>query len=54
VEGAANEALVRFMAERLGVSPRAVRLVAGKTGRTKVLAVDGIGAPEALARLLPP
>ncbi len=52
VEGAANEALVRFMADRLGVPRGAVRLVAGETGRTKVVAVDGIGTPEARGRLL--
>jgi len=52
VDGAANEALVRFLAERLGVPRGAVRLVGGEAGRTKVVSVDGIGVPEARARLL--
>ncbi len=54
VDGAANEALVRFLAGVLGVSRGAVRLVRGQTGRTKVVAVEGIGVSEARARLLPP
>jgi uncharacterized protein (TIGR00251 family) len=52
VDGAANEALVRFLAERLGVPRSAVRLVSGEAGRSKVVAVDGIGMSEARARLL--
>lgn len=52
VDGAANEALVRFLAERLGVARNTVRLVAGETARTKVVSVEGISAPEARARLL--
>lgn len=41
VDGAANEALVRLLADSLGVSPRAVRVVAGATSRTKTVEVDG-------------
>lgn len=54
VNGAANEALVRFLAERLGVARGAVRVVGGATGRSKVVAVEGIGVAEARARLLQP
>jgi len=54
VDGAANEALVRFLAGVLGVPRGAVRLVHGTTGRTKVVTVEGIGLAEARARLLPP
>jgi uncharacterized protein (TIGR00251 family) len=50
-EGAANEALVRFVAERLGVPRGAVRLEAGAAARAKVLSVAGIGAAEAARRL---
>ncbi|HEU5039427.1 MAG TPA: DUF167 domain-containing protein [Gemmatimonadales bacterium] len=53
VDGAANEALVRFLAETLGVPRSAVRLVAGVGGRSKVVEVDGVGVAEARARLLP-
>ena len=51
VEGAANEALARFLGKALGVPPSAVRIVAGATGRNKVVAVAGLDAAAALARL---
>jgi uncharacterized protein (TIGR00251 family) len=51
VDGAANEALVRFLAERLGVARSAVRLEAGAGGRSKIVAVDGIDLLEAQRRL---
>ena len=37
VEGAANEALARFLGKTLGVAPSAVRVVSGTTGRNKVV-----------------
>jgi uncharacterized protein len=52
VDGAANEALVGFLAKQLAVPRSAVRLVGGVAGRIKVVTVDGIDAPEARARLL--
>jgi hypothetical protein len=51
VEGAANEALVRFLAETLGCPRSAVQIVRGQTSRHKTVAVAGVGAAEALARL---
>lgn len=54
VGGAANAELVRFLAERLGVRKDAVRLVAGASGRRKVVAIEGLEAAEALRRLLTP
>ena len=51
VDGAANEAVVRLIAERLDVPLSAVRLVQGATGRTKVVTVDGIGLELARSRL---
>lgn len=46
VDGAANEALVRFLAHELGVKRAAVSIVSGEKGRRKVVAVEGIGAVE--------
>ena len=44
VDGAANEALVRLLAEALKVPERSVRVVAGATSRSKVVEVDGTTA----------
>ena len=51
VDGAANEALVAFLAESLGVRSRDVRLVSGASSRAKVVEVLGVtrGRVEALA-----
>lgn len=49
VEGAANEALVRFLAETLGCPRSAVTLVAGATSRRKTVEVLGI-APDVVRR----
>ena len=50
VDGAANEALVELLADRLGVSRRAVRIVGGASGRSKTIDVDGVTI-EAVRRL---
>ena len=42
VENAANLGLVDFIAERLGVAKRSVRIVSGLTSRRKVLEIDGV------------
>ncbi|HEU4563477.1 MAG TPA: DUF167 domain-containing protein [Gemmatimonadaceae bacterium] len=44
VDGAANEALAELLAEVLGVRAGAVRIVSGRTGRTKLVEVDGVSA----------
>jgi uncharacterized protein (TIGR00251 family) len=41
VEGAANAALLRFVAKRLGVPASAVQLLRGHTSRHKQIAVEG-------------
>ena len=48
VDGAANDALVDLLAQSLGVARRAVRIVAGATGRSKVVDVDGVLAAQVL------
>ena len=49
-KGAANAALERLLAERLGVPRSAVELLSGKTSRLKTVRLSG--DPEALAQRL--
>lgn len=46
-DGRANKALIETIAKALGVSRSAVRVVGGKSGRLKLVEVEG-KAPEAL------
>ena len=50
--GIANEALINFIAERLGIAKKAVKLSRGRTGRSKTVAIEGMSAEEARQRLL--
>lgn len=49
VEGAANTALVRLLAEELGVARRDVRIVAGASARRKLVVVDGLSREAIVA-----
>lgn len=51
VDGAANEALVRFLAERLDVGRPAVAVTSGSGARSKTVIVTGL-TPEQAARRL--
>jgi uncharacterized protein (TIGR00251 family) len=51
VDGAANEALVAFIADELGLARRQVRIVSGFGSRNKVVEVDSEARP-ALDRIL--
>jgi uncharacterized protein (TIGR00251 family) len=51
VEGAANAALVAFLAETLGVRKSQVELVAGHSARHKRVRVTGLARAEVEARL---
>jgi uncharacterized protein len=52
VGGAANSALLRLLADELDVSRSSVRLVAGATGRQKLIVVDGL-LPQDVANRWP-
>jgi uncharacterized protein (TIGR00251 family) len=51
VDDAANEALVRFLAEELGLPRGAVQLLRGSTSRHKVVFLRGLNPAEARERL---
>ena len=53
VEGAANDALIAFLAERLSVARRDVRIVSGERGRQKRVSIAGVGAAHVLRALTP-
>jgi uncharacterized protein (TIGR00251 family) len=51
VDGAANAALIEFVAERLGLAKSRVRIVSGPTSRRKVVEVDGVSVEQLAAAL---
>lgn len=51
VDGKANQACIRFFAERFHVPVSAVRILRGQTGRDKVVEIDGVD-PAAVERVL--
>jgi uncharacterized protein (TIGR00251 family) len=51
VDGAANDALIAYLAERLGIPPRRITITRGATARDKTLAIDGLGPDEVARRL---
>ncbi len=53
IEGKANEELVEFLAEKLGVAKSRIEIVAGHTGREKLISVDGLSPDVVNARLQP-
>ena len=46
VDGAANDALIALLAERLARPKRAISIVHGETSRQKVIEVEGITIEE--------
>ena len=52
VDGAANDALVAFLAEALDLPRRNITLVAGAASRNKRVKIDGLDADAVRARLL--
>ena len=53
LEGRANDALLEFLADRLGLHRRAVTLIRGDKSRHKVVRLAGLTLPEVKARLGP-
>ena len=50
VEGGANNALLRLLADELGVARRDVRIVAGASSRQKLVVIDGLEPDAVVAR----
>jgi hypothetical protein len=53
VDSAANEAVLRLLAERLDCARNQVELVRGHTSRHKVIKLHGLSAGTVIARLRP-
>lgn len=53
LDGAANDALIRFIAARCGVPQASVVIQSGADGRRKRLCVKGVPAETVRARLMP-
>ncbi len=51
VEGKANEALVRFLADILKVPPSKIEIIAGETGRDKLVTVLDVDAETVNQRI---
>ena len=52
VDGAANEALVKFLADRFSVAKSQVEIVSGHTSRDKIVRVNGVSGEGAESLLL--
>lgn len=51
LDGRANDALLEFLADKLGLPRRAVTLLRGDKARQKVVRIDGLDRAEAERRL---
>ena len=50
IEGAANQALLRLLADELDIPKRDVRLIAGAASRTKLIVIEGVDPDVILER----
>lgn len=46
VDGAANEALIRFLADTLSVTRSQIEIVSGHTSKNKIVRIEGIGKED--------
>ena len=51
VDGAANDALVRYVSDLLQLPRRAITIVSGEKSRDKILAIAGMDPEDIVARL---
>ena len=50
IGGAANQALLRLLADELDIPKRDVRLIAGAASRTKLVVIEGVEAEKILEK----
>jgi len=53
VKGKANQELITFLSQVLGVSKAALTIIKGHTSRSKVIAIDGLSQEEVIQWLSP-
>lgn len=51
VDGAANQACIKFLAKAFGLSPSRVSIVKGETSRNKIIQFEGMDTPTFNATL---
>ena len=51
VDGAANEALIRFLSDKLGVPRSSVSIMSGETGRRKTVRITALPWDSVLSKL---
>jgi hypothetical protein len=47
VEGKANQALIRYLADVFDISPSSIEIISGGKGRKKILLIEGINEKSA-------
>ncbi len=51
-KGKANETLIRFLSDLLGIAKSRISIVKGNTTRNKLVAIQGVTTSTAISRLL--
>ncbi|MCL4560417.1 MAG: DUF167 domain-containing protein [Chloroflexi bacterium] len=52
IEGKANEALIHFLAETLGIAPTLIEIVAGASGRDKLVSIQELDPASVQQKLV--
>lgn len=52
VDGKANQALINFLSEILGVAPTKIEIVAGEVGRDKLITISGLDSDTIQKKIL--
>lgn len=53
VDGAANQACIKFLAKAFGISPSRISIVKGETNKNKIIQIEGID-PQTFMNTLAP